>query len=750
MRNLIIILLIINLSRISTAQVEVIKSRISGKVIDIETQQPLPFVSIWLEGTSVGTISDENGNYEVNNITVGRYRLSARMIGYEQATIPDITVIPKRTTIINISLQPSSIQLEEILIQPEYFSLPDYMAINSISSIGTKEIKHTPGIPDMFRRLQAFAGVNKQADNSSVLIVRGGAPDENLTLIENIEIYSPYHFSSLSGGMAEGVSVIQPKIINNVTFITGGFSSQYGDRLSSVTEIQLAQPSHDHYNTDITIDISGFGAIISGPLTKESSWMISGRRSIYDLMMKMRGKNYYPRTTDVHLKYIFEPDKKNKFTLYRMYVNDDLDREKSEDEIGLADQLKYRNISKSMSALGITWKYLYSRNGYLQVTPFVNLNNWQLSEGRIKDITDLGQENNENYFGIDAFAAYRFNMRHRIIFGGQVKWMNVLYEKWSKGDTLFTGVIQPAFNIQFGPLTTFKSAAYTHYYYSPVYWLKLNGGIRADFFNFSNDFSLNPRFGFRLKLSEELNINASCGIYSQFPPFYKIFLDQRNSRLKASNAIHYITGIEYLISKDMQCKVEIFHKDLKNLSFSLTDTSKLYFSNGTGNVNGIEVSLTKKMSKNLYILLNYTYSKSIRKDGNYSDKYDFDFDSPHIFNMMYTYKLGKWWDFSLSCRYSTGLPYTPYDLTTRYQINGKWYCEKGEKNSERLPDYFRIDLRIDRRFIARNFNISTFIELWNLTNHENVMNYEYSEDFLTKEPIILFSMMPMIGLSFEF
>jgi len=72
MRNVIIILLILNLSRISTAQVDVIKSRISGKVIDIETQQPIPFVSIWLEGTTVGTISDEYGNYEVNNITVGR------------------------------------------------------------------------------------------------------------------------------------------------------------------------------------------------------------------------------------------------------------------------------------------------------------------------------------------------------------------------------------------------------------------------------------------------------------------------------------------------------------------------------------------------------------------------------------------------------------------------------------------------------------------------------------------------------
>ena len=750
MRNVVIILLVTNLSRISIAQVDVIKSRISGEVIDIETQQPIPFVSIWLEGTTAGTISDENGNYEINNIAVGRYTLSAKMIGYEQATFTDITVVPKRTTIINISLQPGSIQLEEIVVQPDYFYLPDEMAINSISSISAKEIKHTPGVPDMFRRLQSVAGVNKQADNSPVLIVRGGAPDENLTLIENIEIYSPYHFSSLSGGMAEGVSIIQPKIINNVTFITGGFSSQYGDKLSSVTEIQLRQPSHDHYNTDITADISGFGAIISGPLTKKSSWMISGRRSIYDLIMKMRGKNYYPRTTDIHLKYIFEPSKKNKFTLYGMYVSDDLDREKSEDEVGLADQLKYRNISKSMSALGLTWKYLYSRNGYLQVTPFANLNNWQLSEGRIKNITDLGQENSENIFGIDAFAAYRFNIRHRLIFGSQVKWMNVSYDKWSKGDTLLIGTMQPAFNIQFGPLTTYKFAAYLHYYYSPVDWLKLNGGIRADYFNFSNDLSFNPRFGLRLKLSERLNINASYGIYSQFPPFYKIFLDKRNSELKASNAIHYIAGTEYLISKYMQLKLEIFHKDLKNLPFSLTDTSRLYFSDGTGNVNGIEVSLTKKMSKDLYILLNYTYSKSIRKDGNLSKRYDFDFDSPHIFNLMSTYKLGKWWDFSLTCRYSTGLPYTPYDLTTRYQVNGKWYCEKGEKNSERLPDYFRVDLRIDRRFIARNFNISTFIEVWNLTNHENVMSYEYSGDFLTKEPVVLFSMMPMIGLSFEF
>jgi outer membrane receptor protein involved in Fe transport len=749
MRNIIIIIIFISLSKLLMAQSTELKSNISGRIIDLETQQPLPFANVWINGTTIGTTSNENGEYAISNVVVGRYTLSASMVGYEQAILPDITVVPKRTTIVNISLKQSISQINEVVVRPDYYNLPDEMSINSITSISGEEIKHTPGIPDMFRRLQAVAGVNKQADNSPVLIVRGGAPDENLTIIENIEIYSPYHFSSLSGGMAEGVSIIQPKIINDVTFITGGFSSQYGDKLSSVTEIQLQQPSKNRINTDITLDIGGFGAVASGPLTKKSSWMLSGRRSIYDLMLKMRGKNYSPRTTDIHAKYIFKPNNKNRFTLYGLYVSDNLEREKSDDDIGL-DQLKYRNVTKSIYALGMTWKYLYARNGYLQITPYLNMNNWQLTEGRIKEIDDIGQVNEENFYGVDAFAAYRFNKRHRTIFGGKIKWVNTSYEKWSKGDTLITGILQPAYSIQFGPLTSYKSAAYFHHYYSPISWLKLNAGIRFDYFNFIRDLSINPRLGMRVKLTDKLNINASYGIYSQFPPFYKIFLDSRNSELETSKSAHIIAGTEYLVTKDLQIKIEGFYKDLKNLPYSLTDTSKLFTSSGIGNAKGVEFTLTKKLSKELYILLNYTYCKSARKENKNSQEYDFDYDSPHVFNLMSTYKLRKWWDFSFTCRYSTGLPYTPYDLTTRYQLNGKWFCEKGEINSDRLPDYFRMDIRIDRRFIFKDFNISAFAEVWNLTNHENVMSYEYSEDFLDKEPVTLFSMMPMIGLNFEF
>ncbi|UCH15829.1 MAG: carboxypeptidase-like regulatory domain-containing protein, partial [Bacteroidales bacterium] len=98
MRILVIILLVINSLQFSIAQVEVLKSSISGKVIDIETQQPLPYVNIILEGTTTGTISDEDGNFSIDNVSIGRYTLLATMIGYEQAVFSDITVVPKRTT----------------------------------------------------------------------------------------------------------------------------------------------------------------------------------------------------------------------------------------------------------------------------------------------------------------------------------------------------------------------------------------------------------------------------------------------------------------------------------------------------------------------------------------------------------------------------------------------------------------------------------------------------------------------------
>lgn len=208
--------------------------------------------------------------------------------------------------------------------------------------------------------------------------------------------------------------------------------------------------------------------------------------------------------------------------------------------------------------------------------------------------------------------------------------------------------------------------------------------------------------------------------------------------------------MEYQLQSDLQFKIEGFFKNLNNLPVAEIETSKVFESTGTGHAEGIEFTLTQKMSRDLYLLLNYTYSQSLREDISALEEYDSDYDSPHMLNMIATYRLGDWWEFGLIYRYATGLPYTPYDLSTRYQENGTWYCEEGPKNSERLPDYHRLDIRIDHRFIFSSWNFRIYLEIWNLTNNENITRYEYSKDFSEKKPVTLFSITPMLGLAVEF
>jgi len=158
------------------------------------------------------------------------------------------------------------------------------------------------------------------------------------------------------------------------------------------------------------------------------------------------------------------------------------------------------------------------------------------------------------------------------------------------------------------------------------------------------------------------------------------------------------------------------------------------------------------MSKNLFLSLSYTLSKAKRRDKPDASEYDFDYDSPHMFNLIAAYRLSNVWQFSTIFRYFSGLPYTPYNLTTRSQdpTTGKWYCQKGPKNSARYPDYHRLDIRVDRRFIFRRWTLDIYLDVWNVYNHENVIGYRYSTDFSEKTPLTMFALMPMFGFAVEF
>jgi outer membrane receptor protein involved in Fe transport len=728
------------------------KSIISGSVLDETTKQPLANVNILLLNTMYGAATDQEGRFVIENVPIGRYSITARIIGYEQQSVADITVLPKRTTTVNFELELKPIETTELIVQPDFFSTIDNFSKSSIAQIDNKEIRKTPGVPDMFRRLQSIAGIVRATDYSPALVARGGDPEENLTLFENIEIYSPFHFSNLGGTvMSDGMSIIEPRLIQCVTLSTGGFSIKYGDRLSSVTQIYLLEPERRRINGDVSVDMGGFSAFFSGPLESKTSWMVAGRRGIWDMFMEMQGKDYHPKTIDVHAKFIYKLAPNHNLIISGLYVNDEYWRIKKDDDLDAIDEKKFRNITKDMTAWGINYRWLFSENGYLLVTPYLNLNNWRMNEGPLDNKNGFGYTNKENIFGTKAEVTYRFSNVHTFLFGGEYKSVNVEYSKWSAPDTLRTGEVIALYSIFFGPETSYKAGQFIQYSFRPVSWIEVNAGLRNDYFDYTKNHVLATRFGATFDISEEIKVNAAYGSYAQFPQFYKIFLYPANNTLKTSMATHYILGMEYLPISDLQIKIEAFYKDFENLPITENDTSKLYVSSGSGYAQGMELTLTKKMSSNFYLLANYTFSSSKRKDQFHPSYYDFKYDSPNTMNVMASYKLSNWWEVSLTYRFASGLPYTPYDISSRSQIGNFWYCARGIINSERLPNYQRLDLRIDRRFIFESWNLSLFLEIWNFTDHSNIVMYEYNSDFTKREAIhSMFSFMPMFGVAAEF
>jgi hypothetical protein len=161
---------------------------ISGEARDAVTKQPLPGANIIIEGTNIGSACDENGYYVIKNVAYGNYTLKASMIGYKSILYTDVTINPNRNHTVNFELHSAAMELEEVRVTADYFAKPDENPV-SFRTISPEEIRRSPGsAEDIFRVMQSMPGVATAGTKSAQLIVRGGSPEENLTLLDNIEV----------------------------------------------------------------------------------------------------------------------------------------------------------------------------------------------------------------------------------------------------------------------------------------------------------------------------------------------------------------------------------------------------------------------------------------------------------------------------------------------------------------------------------------------------------------------------------
>ena len=342
------------------AQDAVRAGSIQGSVIDGATRQPLPGAVIVVLGRGLDTLTGDRGGFVVAGVPAGLHRLQVVVAGYEPAILHDVVVRANRITTVTVRLDEAVGVREVVEVRPDYFSAAEESAV-STARFTFEEIRRSPGAAgDVSRMLRMLPSTAIQADQRNDLIVRGGSPIENLTVVDNIEIPNINHFSTqgASGGV---IGMLNTDLIADVSFSSGGFSAEHGDRLSSVMVVNQREANRAELDGEVAASMAGAGVLFEGPLARgRGAWAVSARRSFLDLVADAIGTGgVVPEYSNVQGMATLDLGSTHQIRLlglggFDAYHEDDSDGEVVTD----TDQ----------SVAGVNWRWLWSGDGYAETS----------------------------------------------------------------------------------------------------------------------------------------------------------------------------------------------------------------------------------------------------------------------------------------------------------------------------------------------------------------------------------------------
>ena len=734
---------------------------IFGSVKDIDSKQPIVGANVVILGTNQGAVTNAEGNYTIRKVPVNVYQLKVSIIGYESVTKTDIGVVMSKPTQADFELNETPIQLNDITIKSEYFSKTP-SELTSITTLGYEEIRRSPGgFEDVVRALSVLPGVAQADAGRNDLVVRGGAPSENLYIVDGMEIPNINHFGT-QGATGGPLSYINLDFVKETSFSSGGFSSEYGDKLSSVLKIDLRNGREDKLGGKATISASQFGLNLEGPLGQNNDFVFSARRSYLDFIFKAAGFSFVPEYYDLLSKANFNFDNKNKLSFLFIgafdnvkYFNETADKRLDNSRILGSDQIQY--------ATGISYQHLID-NGFITLTLNRDYTNYKSQQSDSLLIPIFKNLSTETENSLKADLVYKFSVYSEISMGLSCK--NILFN---------TDILFPDFVTSFGdtlPVNKLfsndiftKAAGYINLNHVFFERLRTNWGIRLDYFDhLDKKVYLAPRFSMTYPLSVLTNINLSTGTYYQAPSYIWLAAAGNNKRLTDTKTNQLILGLDHLIREDFLLKIETYYKWYSDYPASLvrpylvlantgagysgSDDNFSSFglepltSGGSGQSRGVEVSLQKKLSEiSCYGLLSISYSKTsfealdnIIRNGAYDQRW--------IFNLTGGYKFDEKWEASFKFRYASGRPYTPYTNTGSQTV------------AEYLSNYFKalhsLDIRVDKRWFFESSTLITYVDIQNVYNNKNSNYIRWNPRTGTAENQSSIGILPSIGVSLEF
>ena len=673
---------------------------VSGVVLDGETNAPLPGAEV---RTGAATVTcGPDGRFTIT-LAPGETTLRIAAPGYLDTAV---------------TLEPAAVsagaELQILLFRNTFAETvrvtPPVQAPErpSATPIAATEVLEVAGaIDNVFRTLDTLPGVASTGDFGSRLAVRGGTPDQNLTLMDGVEIHNPYRLFGL-------VSAFNPETVDRFELTAGGFGAAYGDRLSSILTVDNRAGRPD-FQGSTSASFTDGNVVLEGPAPAGGSWLVTGRRTYYDLVANLVADQDFPSFADVQVQADWEFGAGHHLSVLGLSSRENadfrLDEEDGRDsgrfmttagnDLGSL-RLDARVGAAATSSTIVSWY----RN-----TDLLDVNAEFVTDSRRSNTPDDADANALSRIIFDRALAVRdFSVRQELAFqltpahaldvGVELHRLATGVRQTISGDrndsaanptSVRGGAALP--DALDSALSGTRGGLWIQDRYAPSPRFSLEPGLRLDWSTVNGAATVSPRLAATVALGRAGRLRAAGGLYTQSPGYEKLiqsdyFLDLSPARvagLEHERATHVVVGYERDLGAGVLARVEAYHKAFDDLIVGRLETAderrrrlaqydfpaamqasipaaatitSLPVNGGKGTAYGVDAYLARTAAAaRLAGWLSYAWGRADRET--YGLRYPFEYDRRHAFNAVGRYRLGERWSVAATVQVATGFAYTP-------------------------------------------------------------------------------------------
>lgn len=765
------LLLVVLLSLVSSLSqkcfAQVLTQSIRGQVINKISLKPIAGAHILLFGTNKGVLCDQNGNFILMNVPIGRQSIICSNLGFETLQSEEFILISGKEFVLNFEMSEKKTDLDTFNLtgQADPSRPVNESAFVSARSFGAEDTERIPAaINDPGRMAIAFPGVMSGTDESeNKVFVRGNTSYALLWRIEGVDIPNPNHFAAPGAG-GGGIPVFSGHLLGQSDFFTGGMPAEYGNTLSGAFDIHFRKGSTQKKQYRVKAGVIGIDLATEGPIKKnQSSYLINYRYSTLGLLSQMgfylAGDRTINAFHDLSFNLVFQSkDQRKKTTLFGITGFSDEHHLPVEPptkrNLAFSEQSENRKKPANMGAFGLTHTRTLSDRSSIKYTLALVGSDIQRKFDTLNFDNEPfrydTQRHKELRIATNITYQYQLSSKTKLKSGIILNLINYDFLKIESSrnqndTTSFTDLTSFS-----GKGFTQTGQGYTQLTHAISERLSVNTGVHILYLFLNRTSSVDPRISFQYRLPKRHTMALAYGIYSQLLPLNSYFYTQKhaeavtypNRNLSLPRSHHFILSYRYHTLNNWKLTFEAYYQYLQKIpvesensvGYSMLNYPDVFLgtpliSKGKGKNRGLDISIEKFFTNDFYCLISASAFKSNYKTVEkeyYNSVFNRRFSSASTFGKEFRFKNSSVLQAGTRILYGGGFRYTPSDIERSVQ-EGRLVLQTHDYFANQLTPYFRIDTRLSYRSNKRKYSSILSLDIQNATGRKNYTAVSYNQ-----------------------